>query len=199
MITLEVNMADAAAREALERASKALAPEAMAAVAAEAGADVVRDHFTDLSRSRHRPGQRVNYYLQAADSVVRETQGGTAFVKIPHTGIAQRVYGGLIRPSGRPSKVTGKPVRRLAVGLKGSPGDGHVPADFPDLFVVASKDENKAFLARKSGSGIQRLFILLDRVVQRADPSVLPRDDRLLDAAAQSILDLYEAHQERAR
>lgn len=193
MLTLNVNMADAKVRETLAAVSEKLSPESCAAAAAEAGADVVRDHFITLARSRHRSGQRINYYLQAADSVIREPSGGTALIRVPHTGIAQRYFGGTVYPSGRISAVTGKPIRRLAIGLSGTPGEGHVPADFAGLFCIPSDDGEKAVLARESGGGVQALFALVPKAVQHADSSVLPADDALLDAAAQSILDLYEA------
>lgn len=201
MLTLDVNLADSPAAAALDRAAAALSPESCATVAAEAGADVVRAHLITLSKSRHRPGQRINYYLQASDSVLRETSGATALIRIPHTGIAQRYHGGTITPSGRTSPVTGRPVKRLAVGLKGTPAEGHTPADFGDLFVVVRKgskrgdtqDKGAAFLARRSPDGIQRLFILLASVTQSPDPSVLPPDSAILDAAAEAILDLYAA------
>lgn len=205
MLTLTVNMADAKVREALARAAAAVSPESAAKAAAEAGADVVRGHFIGLSKARHRPGQRLNFYLQAADSVIRETTGGDAFVKIPHAGIAQRFYGGTVKPSGRPSKVTGRPVTRLAIGLTGTPGEGHVPADFGKLFTVLKKGVKRgdktqnAFLARKAENGVQRLFVLVSEVSQTADPTVLPADAEILNAAAEGILDLYEAALEKTR
>lgn len=200
MISLSIDMADANIRETLARIGERLTPSACATVVAEAGADVVRDHLVTLSRTRHRPNQKINYYLQAADSVIRETSGGDAVIRIPHTGMAQRYHGGDIVPSGRPSPVTGKPVTRLAVPLSGTPAEGHVPADFPSLFLVTRKgvkrgDKTKsAFLARNaSGGAVQRLFILLDKVTQLEDPTVLPEPAALLDAAASSILDLYDS------
>lgn len=207
MLVLEVNLAgDDNIRAALERVAASLAPAACSAAAAEAGADVVRQNFITLSRSRHRPGQRLNYYLQAADSVIRESADGDAYIRVPHTGIALRYHGGTVRPSGRPSAVTGRPVKRLAIGLKGTPAEGHVPADFPDLFVVLSKGarrgdpggKGRAFLARNQGPDVQRLFILLSSVTQSADPSVLPPGRDILDAAAAAILDLYDAAMEKA-
>ncbi len=199
MLELDVNMADAKIREALAQAEKAVSPESAAKVAAEAGADVVRSHFVDLSEERHRPGQRINYYLQAADSVLSETDGGTAKIRIPHAGIAQRYYGGTIEPTGRTSPVTGKPVTRLAIGLKGTPGAGHVPADFSGLFLITKKGVRRgdksqhAFLGVKAGDNVRRLFVLVDAVTQGEDPSVLPDNQTILDAAAEGILDLYDA------
>lgn len=204
MITLDVNMSADKVQETLDKVSEALTPESCAVVAAEAGADVVRDWFVSLARSRHRPGQRLNFYLQAADSVIRETSGGTALIKIPHPGIAQRYYGGVIKPSGRTSAITGRPIKRIAIGLSGTPGEGHVPADFADLFVVVRAGSqagdrdttDAAFLARQNGDAITRLFILLSSVQQDPDPNILPSDTTLIDAATDAILDLYEAAQE---
>lgn len=201
MLTLDVNLADTKLREVLAAATAAVTPESCANVAAEAGADTVRANFISLARSRHRPSQRINYYLQASDSVIRQTRGPEAIITIPHTGIAQRYYGGTILPSGRTSAVTGKPVTRLAIGLTGTPGAGHIPADFADLFLVVKKpkDGSKggAYLARQSGAGIEFLFVLLARVRQEADPTILPTNAALLDAAAQAILDLFTAAQEK--
>lgn len=199
MLTLTVNLHDAQARDAVKNAAAALSPESAAAAAAEGAADAVRAHLTDLARTRHRPSQRLNFYLAAADAVTRRTAGPDAYVAIPHTGLAQRFHGGRIAPSGRPSPVTGRPVTRLAFGLKGTPAEGHVPADFPDLFPVSKKGvprhdrSQKAFLARRQGDTLQRLFLLVDEVTQDPDPSVLPKDAALLDAAADAILDLYQA------
>ena len=198
MLTVQVNMAAEAVRDALERAAAALGPARAAAACAEAGADVVRAHFLRLGDSRHRPGQRINFWLAAADSVTRETDGADALIRVPQAGVAQRYYGGEIRPSGRTSPVTGRPVRRLALGIPGTPGEGHTPADFPDLFLILKKgsrkggDKGGAFLARKTPDGVQRLFTLLARVKQRPDPTVLPTDAELSEAAAEAILDLHD-------
>lgn len=201
MLTLDVNMDDTNVRQLLASVAASVSPESCATVAAEAGADTVRTHFVKLSRNRHRQGQRIDFYLQASDSVIRETHGDEALIKIPHTGIAQRYYGGIIRPSGRPSRITGQPIQRLAIGLSGSPGEGHVPADFNDLFLIVKKkqgtDKGAAFLARRSETGIQFLFVLLSQVRQSADTSILPTDSELLDAAAEAILDLYDAATEQ--
>lgn len=201
MLTLDVNTDDTSVRELLAAVSATVSPESCATVVAEAGADTVRAHFVKLSRARHRPAQRINFYLQASDSVIRETNGTEALIKIPHTGIAQRYYGGTIKPSGRPSKITGQPITRLAVGLSGTPGEGHVPADFNDLFLIVKKkqgnDKGAAFLARRSQSGIQVLFVLLTQVRQAADTTILPTNSELLDNAAEAILDLYTAAVER--
>lgn len=203
MLAIKVNTDAAEVQLALRRGDEVLSPESVAKVAVEAAADVVRDHFITLSRTRHRPAQRLNYYLQAADSVIRETQGGDALIRIPHAGVAQRLYGGTIKPSGRVSAVTGRPVRRLAIGLSGTPGEGHVPADFGTLFCVLKKGAKRgdlsqtAFLVRKQGAGLQYLFALVSEVTQNPDPGVLPADAALLDAAAESILDLYDAATQR--
>ena len=204
MLAVDVNIDDVKVREVLAKAVSSLSPVSVATAAAEGGADVVRSNFLDLSKARHRAGQRIDYYLQASDSVIRETNGPDAIIRIPHTGIAQRLYGGDILPSRRTSPVTGRPITRLAIGLSGSPGEGHTPADFADLFVVTKKgskkgspDKGGAFLARKTESGVQRLFILLREVSQDPDPSVLPTDDAILDSAESAILDLYDASQEK--
>lgn len=202
MLTLNVNIADATVQRTLS-ATAAVTPADCSRVAAEAGADTVRANFAQLASRRHRPRQRINYYLQAADSVIREVHGSQALIRIPHTGIAQRYYGGIIRPTGRPSKVTGKPVQKLAIGLSGSPAAGHTPADFTDLFLVVRKPQagskGGAYLARRKNSGIEFLFVLLSQVSQSADSTVLPPETRLASAAAEAILDLYAAAMEKTR
>ena len=60
MLTVQVNMADKAVRDLLDRLA-AVTPARAAPACAEAGAETVRAHLVNLSAQRHRLGQRLNF------------------------------------------------------------------------------------------------------------------------------------------
>jgi len=164
---------------------------AAAAVVAEACGDLTRGHLRRLAGRRHRPGIAHNFYLRAADAVVAERVTGGAAVTIAHEGLALRYYGGTVRPSGRISLVTGRPIRALAVPKPGSGAEGKTPGEFGKLFVVASKRSGKAVLAGRGPAGMVRvLFLLLKSAEHKADKSVLPKDRAYQEAGAEALDDL---------
>lgn len=62
-----------------------------------------------------------HYWRRAHDlTQVRQERGKTAVV-IAAKGVRLHYHGGTVRPSGRPSEVTGRPTRSLFIPLKNSP------------------------------------------------------------------------------
>lgn len=168
-VTVDVSAA-MLALDALEAA--ALGP-GLAENIAEACAELTREHLEGLSAARHRPGNPHDFYLSAADSVLAGSAPGEATVTVSKAGFRQRLQGGEIRPSGRPSLATGKPVRRLAVPIPGTDAEFRLPAEFEHLFALAGK--RRAVLAREGPGGKpEPLFLLLPKVRQDPDPTVLP-------------------------
>lgn len=164
----------------------ALGPELAEAVA-ESCAELTRGWLENLSARRHRPGNPHDFFLSAADSVLAESSPGQAAVTVTKTGFRQRLLGGEIRPGGRPSLATGKPVRRLAVPIPGTDAEFRLPAEFEHLFVLAGK--RRAVLAREGPGGKpEPLFLLLPKVRQDPDPSVLPPLSDYAARAAREIL-----------
>ena len=146
-------------------------------VVAEAGAELTRAHLSTVATTRHRSFSRHNYYADAARSVVSKTVPEGAEIAIPHVGFALRYEGGTVVPSGRISLITGRPIRKLAIPLKGSPAEGKTPGEFGELFVIKGRKRGTAFLAGKKSNGmIGLLFGLYDKTKHTADASILPTE-----------------------
>lgn len=183
-MNIQVEIGDGAATQLLDRIGGLEAAPDLAEIIGESCADLLRDWLTRLAQERHRPGQRHNFYLDAADAVISEPRPGRVTLSIHKAGLAQRLNGGVIRPSGRLSIATGRPIRRLAVPIPGTRAEGRVPAEFPGLFPVAVKgDPGRAYLRDESGP----LFYLLRSVTQSPDPTVLPSAAAISARAADEI------------
>ena len=191
MITLSIASSDAEVRKMLRSLRDSLDLDGANRVVAEAGADTTREHLRDLARTRHRPGVAQNFYDRAANAVVSGTTSQGAVVTIPHEGLALRYYGGTVRPSGRVSLVTGRPITRLAVPITGKGAEGKTPGDFKDLFVIASRRSGKAVLAgRKPGGKVGILFALVKSTRHTADKGVMPADTDYERAASDALDEL---------
>lgn len=157
-------------------------------VVAEAGAELTRVHIDGISRARHRSRSPRDFYQAAANSVIQQVVSDGAEISIPHIGFALRYHGGTVRPSGRISLITGRPIRRLAIPLSGSPAEGKTPGDFDNVFVVKGKKKGTAFLAGKKGRGLIRLlFALVEKTEHKADHSILPTEAEYQTAAEKAI------------
>ena len=177
MIELAVNTESSEVRKAIDALAERASPERCAKIIARASRQFIRDHIAGLARSRHRPGRRHNFYADAARSAVGEVEPpDTAAIRIPHQGMALRYGGGTVRASGKTSAVTGKPVRMLSIPISGSEADGKTPGDFTGLFLVVSKDKQRAYLSRKQpkGGALERMFRLVPQTTHKPDPTVLP-------------------------
>jgi len=175
MIEFFVNQNNREVKELLIKLSAALRSDAPAIIA-ETGAKLTRSHITGIARSRHRSRAPRNFYQDAADSVVSRVVTDGAEISIPHIGFALRYHGGTVRPSGRISAITGRPIKRLAIPFSGSEAEGKNPGDFDNVFFVKGRN-GKGFLAAKKGSGmIGMLFALVLKTEHDPDPSILPKD-----------------------
>jgi hypothetical protein len=190
VIAMSVSYDDAEVRAMLARLEAGLGGLPANRVVAEAGADTTREHLRKLSRTRHRGGVAHNFYGRAADAVVSRAVVNGALVAIPHEGLALRYFGGTVRPSGRVSLVTGKPIRKLAIPLSGTKAEGRTPGEFDNLRLVVTKAK-KAFLAQSAANGmLSILFVLKKETTHKADAGVLPADDDYREGALRA-LDIY--------
>lgn len=188
----------------LERISNAAQRAGLALVGARAVAILTKDHLVQLDQERHRFGR--HYYLQAARSVASvATQAGLALVSVSQTGIRQRLFGGEIRPKS-PRKYLTLPAQPEAHAKRAG--------EFADLDFAFAMDENGSLrpalvqrastavtIARrkkKDGTvsftvkpgelrGGKVMFWLARRVLQRADPSVLPPEPLVRATAVEAI------------
>jgi hypothetical protein len=192
MIELIVNQDNAEIKALLSRIDASKFVPALNAIMAEAGSDITRTHLYGLASKRHRSSQRLNFYARAADSVVTEIDADGALIKIPHTGLALRYFGGRVVPSGRTSLVTGRPIRRLAVPIPGNGAEGKLPAEFPGMFMVRSRKGNALLAGRKPNGMVSVLFMLLPYTDHAPDESVLPTDAQYQDAAVKAVKALVD-------
>lgn len=190
MIEMFVNIDNAQVQQLIKDLPAAIRRD-VPLVVASAGAELTRSHITGIARSRHRPRVRNNFYQDAADSVISKQVADGAEISIPHVGFALRYEGGTIRPSGRISLVTGKPIKKLAIPIKGSPAEGRSPGEFSGVFVIKGKRKGTAFLAGKKSNGmIGLLFALVAKTEHNPDPSILPTDAQYQTAAMEAIAEL---------
>lgn len=146
----------------------------------------VKEHLIRLNARRPNAlgGKRTNYWARAGRRATAiDPAAGT--VTITRRGFRYQVKGGTIRPSGRLSLLTGKPITRLAIPIHAK-AHGMNPSELGPLFVLKSKAENRAYLARTTGRGknakLELLFALKASVTHQPDPTLLP-DARTLSQA----------------
>jgi len=144
-------------------------PRLRKVMAAEA-AKTVRQNFAKLDQERHGGGSH-HYYGQAARSTTWDVRGNDMFVIVDHVGIRQRYFGGTIRA---------KAGHALTIPVQGSDAEGRRASEFNDIFVVSREGGKTGFLARLDAAGqLEPLYWLRKSVTQKADPTVLPKEDHL--------------------
>lgn len=121
----------------------------MVADVARAARQAVRDSFqTMIDRT-----QSQGFWGKAKQSinppVIRDNK---ATIDITHTGVRLQWLGGTVRPTGRKSEVTGRPIRSLLIPFKDSPlrrrslASLHLPEE--EVMVLGDVDTGNAILAR---------------------------------------------------
>lgn len=191
-MVLNVTLDSKEARQAIADAVGKASPARVAKVVAKSSETFVAAHLFNLGNTRHQAGHMFNFYAAAADAVTSETYEGDAFVRIQHEGLALRYFGGIVKPSGRPSLVTGRPIRMLS--LPAAPeAEQKTPGDFSGLFLIKSRKLGKAYLAGKKPNGmIGILFRLVPQTVHKADATVLPTAGSLTENAVMAIMEHFK-------
>lgn len=147
---------------------------------------LVRRHLRERNDSR--PANqyglpKTNYYEDAAESVTTEVSGNVAAVVIDKEGVALHYEGGTIRPT------NGK--KAFAI-----PIDPAVAGIWPSEYDPTPKHE-KTFITPAGAIGDRDtgniLWILIPKFTIKADPTVLPTDDDLSNAAMDAVWDLMDA------
>ena len=165
-----------------------------AAVLAEAGARGVSNAV--VRHLRRRPANRRGfpsrgYWADAADSVsVLPSAGGTATVEISKEGAALHYEGGTVRPKdgGRALAI---PLAAEVYGRKPSEWSGFrrggEAGDDDVLQLFWPKNSRHGFLKHRDTGDL--LYLLVPKATIKADPSVLPSDGEMLDAAREGIME----------
>lgn len=176
--TMTLRVQDSATTPLLRYGLRVKGPE-VRKVMGRAMATTLRKHFSKLDRQRPNKlgGTRTHFWGEVRRSVQQpELVGGDGVqVAINHVGIAQQRFGGEIR-----AKNDGKltiPVHPAAHGHRAREFDLH-PIYFDSGDGILVKDNTES----KTGIG-EVYYRLVEKVVKKKDPSVLPTDQELQDAA----------------
>lgn len=181
---------DAELADALER--RLVPPEALADAAARGVSNLVVDHLRARNASAsHREGfPSTGYWSKAAEATVTERQGCVARIIVRAPGIRLHRYGGTVRPTS--GKSLAIPARAEVAGVW--------PREFTQqsksgLFLWWPKGRKAGALAKREGSGhLTILWWLVGATHHKPDPTVLPDDSQLKDAAFVAALDALDAY-----
>ena len=185
--------------------ARGLAPARLLPIIGRAAVNVWRGHLFDLNRTRPNQigGRRTGFYAQAARSASFEVAGDNSVVVSANSvGIAQRFYGGTIRPK------LGKKYLTIPVAPEAY---GKTAREFPNLQLVFGHGGQPIALATPSTRAVQitqnkrgkivkqatgRLGVIMFRLVksvtQQPDPTVIPSAETF-DAKIGADLDAYTA------
>lgn len=153
----------------------------------------VRQHLLELKAAT---GSR-KWWGKAARSVqvAPEEEDGRAVVAINHRGVHLHWKGGDVRPTGRPSEVTGKPTKSLLIPFPDSPlrqrgislAELGVPQE--SIHVIKSKKGCPILVAGIEKKTTRTNLIWLGKLVKSAHfeprPEVLPSEEALHAAAVE--------------
>lgn len=149
-------------------ANRANNKAALHKVAAVAAAEMVRDNFAKMAQvERNKFGAAPRFWARmnrGTRAVSTQVEGAVAMPR----EVAQRYYGGPIRPTGG-RKYLAIPANRTAYRRS--------PRSFQDLFFAVFG--GKPVLARASKSHTEVMYWLVRGVTQRGNPRVLPPQDVL--------------------
>jgi hypothetical protein len=180
VIAVRIDLANQASA-AVDRVQGVLSPSRLAPVMGRAARNVYVDHLRrkNADSPNQLGGKRTNYYLGAARATNFRAVDDGVLISIPHVGIAQRYFGGVIRA--KPRKFLAFPVHPDAHGKR--------PREFPGLSLIFGRDGEPIGLMRARLRPRKRgmvgppvpepfgeiLFRLTKEVNQAPDPSVLPQ------------------------
>lgn len=157
------------------------------AEAAARGLEVcVRRHLREKDRTAsHRPGfPRSGYYADAARDVAASVEGRVAAVEASKEGLALHYSGGTVYPK---KKALAIPMDPAVAGIWPSEANAISTggADDEPYSLVWPKGSDHGFI-KDSETG-DLLWLLVPKATIKADPSVFPTDEELLDAAESAI------------
>ena len=166
---------------------------------------LLMDHFRDLdsSRANQLGGKRTHFYASAARGVEYDAVSDGVEVWVHNVGIAQRYYGGIIKPVN--AKYLTIPARAEAYGKRAG--------EFTDLevlygrngpYALAQREQHEIQFGVKRRKGKKEYFVksvgissigggifywLKKQVQQDPDPSVIPGDSIMAESAVMGMLD----------
>lgn len=199
MIGLKVD--DAKLNDLRKRAAEAGETENVIRVGIRGVANFLRDWFFGLDSKRPNKlgGQRTHFFANTARAIqTPEVKGTVSSVSINQVGLAARVFGAVIRAGVNTSRWSGALTKFLAIPARAE-AYGKTPGEFHDLHFVREKRGNGGAMlvqtmqtavsigkrgVRKVGDrGGLVMFWLVKQVELKADPSILPDNASVTQAA----------------
>lgn len=189
---------DTVTPELKERLKKLRNRSSINKVMARKGAELVRAHFIENgARFKNKFGKPPMFWKKMFRAVRSESDAKSGSI-VMERAVAQKYFGGVIRPTGGRKFLT-IPLTKQAYRTSAR--------SFKNLFVVTFEKgkglggkNGRAYLARyyefKKAQGygeeIELMYMLLKRVNQKGDKSVLPPIEKIKEAAAQGVKEYLE-------
>ncbi len=150
----------------------------------------VQDNFALLGQKPNKLGGTSTGYWKAAwDSTTSKINGPSVVVTISHLGVALHYYGGTVKPSGKVSEVTGKPIKFLTIP-KVAAAHGKTVGTLRAMGITLYP--GRGGLLRQAGAKREpktdeMWFALTKSVTFKPDPTVLPTEAKLRAAGITAI------------
>ncbi len=178
--------------------------KALNATVEVAAEGAVKEHLTThyAGRVNRLGGTSTGYWKRAIENTTGTSDAAGATISINQTGIRLKYEGGVIRPSGKTSEVTGKPIRFLSIPVHPA-AHGRTIADLggKSAFYVVPFAAGGGFseggtgaaagVFRQSGgkrSDSDPLYFILKRSVTiKADRNLLPSEDAVGTAITEAL------------
>lgn len=143
---------------------------------ANAGRIVIQDHFAAFAQTnRNRFGRPSTFWKRMRQGTYAESDSTVAAVVMSRE-VAQRRFGGTIKPTGGKKYLT-IPLDRVAYNKSA--------LTFQELFVLTLKrngTERKYLAMKVRKNRVKVLYALRESVTQKGDADVLPSDAKIVDA-----------------
>lgn len=197
-VGIHIDVTDTA-RPALARVRGVLQSSQLNPVVGRAVRNVYRSHLFRLDRERPNAlgGERTNFYAQAARGTSFTVDPDGVTISIASIGIAQRFYGGVIRPKAAKwltipaaPEAHGKTARQFDLELVWNSDRKPVAlATKNTLSMSITRNAQGEVVKRQTGNARKIMFWLRKSVTQNPDPTVLPPKDEVAAAAVTAIDD----------
>jgi len=197
MIQLRLHFDSATARDVTNALRGKLTMEEINATVEVAARTVVDRHIRETYATKpNRLGAvKTGFWERARASLVSTHDSGGVTLRIPERGVRLHYYGGVVRPSGRVSDVTGKPIRSLTIPVHKA-AHGTRVKEFGDRIYwrpLAGKKGEGGLFYRRGAKPSKRdpiYYVLRKSVRIKRDPNVLPDNAAIIAACRAAVQSL---------
>lgn len=186
----------------VKRFGGALKPERLNPILGRSAVNTTREHLfgLNLTRPNQLGGRRTNFYAGAARGTNFQATDEGVTVSIVQVGIAQRYYGGTIRP--KTAKFLTIPVNPAAYGKRarefdlelvfGPGGEPVALATKGNRGVSITQNKRGQIVKKQTGRHGEIMFRLVRSVTQKPDPTVLPYPELMAERIKKDVGSYFE-------